>query len=144
MKAWRHLPIVLFLVIASGCAAVHVQEKNLYPEATDGKAIVYFFRESKFAGSAVSYYIYLDDEKIGALANGTYFFKEFDPGTYTFLAKTEAADQVTLTVEADRTYYIKGEVDMGFFAGHPDLTIAHGQEAKSELPGLKYATISAN
>ena len=128
-------------VVTSGCASVHYQELAELPRVSDDKGLIFFFREKEFQGSAISFYIYEGDERIGGLANGTFFFIEPNPGTYTYRAKTEAEEKVTLEVVAGETYYIKAEVKMGIWVGQPDLTIVHDLEGKSEIPNLKYAVI---
>ena len=135
---WAGIAVAL---LAAGCASVEYKEIDTMPEVRADEGLVYFFREKKFAGSAVSYYIYEDNRRIGALKNGTFFYVRAEPGTHTYTAKTEATETVTLEVEAGETYYIKGEVDMGFFAGRPDLTIVAAQEGQSEIPNLKYAVV---
>jgi len=131
--------VLLGALFFSGCASVSKQATNVFPEPKPDKALVYFYREGKFVGSMISYNIRHNEQIIGALANGTYFYYEVDPGTHTFTANTEAKSSRTLTVEAGKTYYISGRVEVGVLAGRPALSIADAQEAKSVLPTLKYA-----
>ena len=131
---------LLGALLFTGCASVTKQASNQFPQPAPDKGLVYFYREGKFVGSLVSYNIKHEDKVIGALANGTYFFYEVAPGTHTFTASTEAKASRTVTVEAGKTYYIVGSVDVGLFAGRPALKIENEQEAKSVLPSLKYAT----
>jgi hypothetical protein len=140
-KRWflRCITILVVLGFMVGCATVSVQTKNIYPEPRSDQALVYFYRESKFVGSFISYNINVNDELVGAVANGTYFFVFLDPGTHTITAKTETKESKTMTVEAGETYYICCDVEMGFFAGRPELTIVNEAEGKSELDHLTYA-----
>lgn len=147
MKAMQRigaLGALLAVLFVSGCASVTKQKENLYPEAQPDKGLVYFMREKKFVGGAVSYKIRHNDKVIGALANGTYFFYFSEPGEQTFVAKTESESSRTLKVEGGKTYYIKGEVDMGFFVGRPSLTIVADQEGESLLRDLRYATTKSD
>lgn len=123
-----------------GCASVQKQDNKVYAESKPDQALVYFLREKKFAGSVIRFNIRANDEIIGALANGTYFFQYFEPQTITFSAKTEASSERTLTLEKGGVYYIKGGVDMGMFAGRPSLTIVDVAEGRALLPQLTYAT----
>jgi hypothetical protein len=143
----KHINILYLLFIAlftGACTSVQYSQLEELPSAKEDKALVFFYREAKFAGSAVSYYINEGDEseknRIGALKNGTFFYVYEEPGTYEFWAKTEAKDSVTLDCKAGEVYYVKGAIDVGFFAGRPDLSIAHNLEGQSEIPKLKYAT----
>lgn len=122
-----------------GCASVSKQPTNIYPEVREDKGLVYFYRERKFVGAAISYNIKENGEIVGAIANGTYFFLFVDPGTHTYTAATEASTSRTLEVEAGKTYYVECGVEMGFMAGHPSMRIVNDAEGKSVLPNLKYA-----
>ncbi|WP_415909814.1 DUF2846 domain-containing protein [Oleiharenicola sp. Vm1] len=144
----KYSKIVLIVVAAFaallevGCASVTRQATNVYPEPKPDKGLVYFYREKKFMGAAISYDITErpSNKVIGAIANGTYFFYDADPGSHTFVASTEADSSRTIQVEAGKTYYVECGVEMGVLAGRPALKIASDAEAKSVLPALQYAT----
>ena len=133
------LALVAVISLVSGCASVTRQATNVFPDPKPDKGLVYFYRESKILGMAVSYNVKEGDTVIGALAHGTYFFVFADPGKHTYTATTEATSSRTLDVEAGKTYYIEASVEMGLLAGHPALKIASDAEAKSVLPTLTYA-----
>ena len=77
------------LAILSGCASVTRQASNQYPDPKADKGLVYFYRERKFMGAAISYNIKEHNQIVGAVANGTYFFLEVAPGSHTYTANTE-------------------------------------------------------
>ncbi len=101
--------------------------------------LIYFYRENKLMGMAISYNVNEGDQVIGALAHGTYFFVFADPGRHTYSATTEATSSRTLEVEGGKTYYIEASVELGVLAGHPALRIANQDEAKSVLQTCTYA-----
>jgi hypothetical protein len=140
LKTFLTIGILAVSTLFTGCASVKKQATNLYPTPPDDKGLVYFYRESKFVGGAVSYNIRENDQIVGAIANGTYFFLFPTPGEHTYSAATEAASARTLTVEAGKTYYIECGVEMGLFAGRPSLKIVAEAEGKSVIPSLRYAT----
>ena len=142
MKIQKILTIGLFGLVAfmSGCASVSRQATNIYPEAKPDKGLVYFFRERKFVGGAISYNVKENGNIIGAIGNGTYFFMFADPGSHSYSASTEATSSRTLDIEAGKTYYIECSVEMGVFAGRPSLKITSEAEGKAVLPSLQYAT----
>lgn len=137
--------LILLLVSLGGCTSVTYKELSSLPAAKSDMGLIYFYRESKFAGGVVSYYIYEGEDdnknKLGALKSGTFFYIYATPGTHTYWASTEAKDSVTLEVGPAKTYYVKGEVDFGLFAGRPDLTIVHEMEGQSEIPELEYTIV---
>lgn len=142
MKAKLLRPLVLFgfLVLLAGCVTGTLQPTNLIPEPEPDTGLVYFYREKRFSGGAVSYNIKEGDKVLGPIKNGTYFFVHAEPGVHTYTASTEETKSRTLTVEAGKTYYIECGVDVGFFVGQPVLKIVTADEAKAVIPGLKYMT----
>jgi len=135
----RFALLVAAIVGLTGCASVSKQATNVFPEAQPDSGLVYFYREKKFVGAAVSYNVREQDKIIGAIANGTYFFVHATPGEHTYKASTEADILKTVDVEAGKTYYIRCGVDMGFMAGRPSLTLVAEAEAKSVIRDLTYA-----
>lgn len=145
----KRLASVLFVTAAAifslvGCASVSKQATNVFPDPKADKGLVYFYREKKFVGMAISYNVKEEAKVIGAIANGTYFFVDAPPGTHTFVASTEADVTKTFDVEAGKTYFVKCGVDMGFLAGRPSLVLVSEAEAKSVLKNLTYAIKPAN
>ena len=82
---------------------------------------VVFFRESKFAGAAVSFKVREGAQELGKLSSGTYFVATLPAGAHTFTVHSEAKDVLNLEVEPGETYYVQGTVSMGFMVGRPNL-----------------------
>lgn len=146
MKKLKLLAAIILVTILSGCASVKYAKLSQMPTAKKHMALVYFYRESKFAGGAMRYSIFegekKEEKRIGALPNGSFFYVYRKPGTYTFWAETEVVDSATLELESGKTYFIKGEIEMGFMVGRPNLTVVHSTEGKSEIPKLKYVMLT--
>lgn len=85
------------------------------------KGSVVFFRESKFAGAAVSFKVREGETELGKLSSGNYFVAQLPPGAHEFTVHSEAKDVLHLEVEAGQTYYIQGSISMGFMVGRPNL-----------------------
>jgi hypothetical protein len=90
------------------------------PEA--GKALIVFFRPSKFTGAAIGFKVREGETELGKLRNGKYFVANVEPGTHQYTVHSEAKDILTLEVEAGETYYVQGTITMGFMAGRPNLS----------------------
>ena len=136
---------IIFLV--AGCAKMPLRSdyvKDTPPniEQNDENGIVYFLRESAFGGSAISYFIFEDDTKIGLLKSGSYFIHQAKPGKHTYWAETESRASVTIDVVAGQTYYIEGGVGMGIWAGRPELTEITEKVARKFLPDLTYIRLA--
>lgn len=146
MKYSKIILITLVAVAALlevGCVSVNRQATNVFPDPKPDQGLVYFYREKRFTGAAVSYDVVErpSNKVIGPIANGTYFFYFADPGSHTFVASSTEADSArTIQMEAGKTYYIECGLEIGVLSGRPTLKIANEIEAKSVLPTLQYAT----
>lgn len=104
-----------------------------------GKGQIVFFRPSKFAGGAVSYKVREGGTELGKLSNGKFFILAVEPGAHEYTVHSEAKDVLNLEVEAGETYYVKGTVSMGVFAGRPNLSPATKGEFDEISAKLKMA-----
>ena len=88
----------------------------------EGKGLVVFFREKKFAGSAIRYKVREGTTELGTLLSGGYFVHVAEPGAHAYTVHSEAKDVMNLEVEAGETYVVIGAITMGFMAGRPNLS----------------------
>lgn len=88
----------------------------------DGKALIVFFRPSKFTGAAIGFKVREGETELGKLRSGKYFTANVEPGTHQYTVHSEAKDVLTMEVEAGETYYVQGTITMGFMAGRPNLS----------------------
>lgn len=86
-----------------------------------GTGTVVFFRESKFAGMAISFKVREGQAELGKLSSGSYFVANLPAGAHEFTVHSEAKDVLNIEVDAGETYYIQGSISMGFLAGRPNL-----------------------
>lgn len=148
MKKISLLCLLIAAVLLAGCAKMPLREDYVKEAsapvvtADENSGVVYFVRDSAFGGAGISYFIFEDTKKIGLLKSGTYFIHKTTPGKHTYLAETEARAAVTLDVEAGKTYYIEGNVGMGFWAGRPQLTEITEPVARQYLPELEYIRLA--
>jgi len=111
--------LILTIVVMSAWITPGLKAET--PEAEEQKGLIVFYRVKKGAGSAIPIGVHYSGGSVGTLKNGASFQKYFAPGEYTFWSKVITEDSVTLTVEAGNTYYIRGDVRMGFYIGRPKL-----------------------
>ena len=136
-------------LITTGCATMPMRGdyiESAPPQiVTDQEhAVICFLREGAFGGSAITYYIWEDEQKIGLLKSGSYFIHQTKPGKHTYWAETEARTAVTLEVKAAQTYYVEGGINLGFWAGRPQLIEITKPVADKLLPGLKYLRLATD
>lgn len=128
-KLCATLPALLLL---AACAATGPRfESEAAPP--EGRATVYIYRESGFVGSGVAYTVSADGVEIAALPAGGYFVYHAAPGEVEFTARTEAKTSVTIDAKAGAAYYIKGTIGVGFFVGHPHLTVVPNDVGAKEI-----------
>jgi hypothetical protein len=131
--------VVLGLAVSllSSCASVQREAAPSQPDRPErGKALVIIYRERHFTGGGVSYKVFDNGTRIGGLPNGAYFVYQATPGAHKFTASTESTAEHVLTLEAGKTYYIRGEVHMGVMVGRPELVIADSKEAVGAIKDL--------
>ena len=127
---------LLPLLLITGCASLG----PVYSKADkipDNSGLVYFYRPSSFYGFAASYDIKNDDTVITTLYNGGYYPYFSTPGEKEFWAKTESKSSITLDVKIGQTYYVKGEVGVGFLVGRPHLMVVTPEIAEKEIVDCK-------
>ena len=125
------LTLFLTLLIMQGCSTqghLSVSEQIKVPE---GKAIIFFFRTGR-GGGAIKYHVHdMDGKPVGYLGKtGDNFSIEVNPGTHKYWSRAASRNDVTLTVEAGKAYYVKGTVNVGFVVGRPVLE----QVSVSDVP----------
>lgn len=138
-RFWRtslnYLLLSSFLLV-TGCASLGPVYSKV-DKIPDNAGLVYFYRPSSFIGGGLSYEVKTGETVITTLHNGGYFPYFSAPGEKEFWAKTESKSSVTLDVKTGQTYYIKGEVGVGFLVGRPHLMIVAPEVAEKEIADCK-------
>lgn len=128
----------------AAAAPTEAMPSTLSPKVTEaigtpgaGKAMVVFFRPSKFVGGAIGFKVREKDVELGKLRNGNYFAIEVEPGQHTYVVHSEAKDVTTIEAEAGETYFLSGSISMGVLAGRPNLSPSDAAAFEASLPKLK-------
>ncbi len=120
--------VSLALAVMTGCASVPMDTpeadaalKTFKAPAAD-KAGLYIYRDS-FAGAALKKTVKVDGQVIGETANRVYFYRLLTPGTHTLATESEFSDNnLLLTAEGGKNYYVRQSIKMGVFVGGAKLT----------------------
>lgn len=104
-----------------------------------GKALVVFFRPSRFTGAAISFKVREGEVELGKLKNGTYILTQVDPGKHTYTVHSEAKDITNIEAEEGETYFLSGGISMGLMVGRPNLTPSDAAKFQAEMKKLKVA-----
>jgi hypothetical protein len=110
-----------------------VAPATLAADAGGPTGTVIFFREKKFAGSAIRYKVRENGVELCKLQSGVYCAVQAPTGKHEYVVHSEAKDVLTLEVESGETYYVIGGISMGVFAGHPNLSPSD----KATFEGMK-------
>ena len=132
--------LIIFLLL-SACASVDYSQKAVFPEATPDKALIYFYRTPGFLGSTYRFNILENKQRVGAMAQDSYFYLFTNAGEHTYSVDDRDAEQgsnITLNVEAGRTYYIRVDFASEIIGGKLVFTEVNESEAMKLLPSRKY------
>ena len=107
--------IALFSIQGCSSGQLAVAEQIKAPE---DKTVIFFFRSGR-GGGAIKFHVHtMDGKPVDYLAkSGESFSIEVDPGTHQYWSKAASRNDVVLTVEAGKVYYVKATVKMGAVAG---------------------------
>ncbi len=113
--------LFLTLFFTQGCSSGQL-EKAEQIKAPKDKAVIYFFRTGR-GGGAIKFHVHtLEGHPVGYLGkSGDSFSIEVAPGTHHYWSKAVSRNDVILTVEAGKVYYVKATVKMGALVGRPVL-----------------------
>jgi len=110
------------------------------PESRPDKGLVVFYRSKNFKGSAIRFQITESGGiSTGTLANGSMFYKYYAPGHITFDVSTPSvagSDLISLDVSAGETYFLRGEILMGWPVGRPKFSQEQESRALQDIENL--------
>jgi hypothetical protein len=140
MKSFRRITLYSLLLVSvvtvTGCASLGPAYTRV-DKLPENKGLVYIYRPSSFIGGGLSYIVNAGDIPVTTLYSGGYYPYFSDPGEKEFWARTESKSSVTLDIRAGQTYYIKGEVGVGFLVGRPHLMVVAPEVAEKEIADCK-------
>ncbi|MFT7371672.1 MAG: hypothetical protein ACI9T9_000348 [Oleiphilaceae bacterium] len=140
--------IVLVFVVSmfSGCASVPMESKDLSAKAkefnapSEGTSGLYIYRTSG-VGSALKKDIWVDDKCIGETAPEMFFYEEVE-GNQEHKISTESEfspNELLVTTESGKNYFIKQFIKMGVFVGGANLELSSIEQGKKDLSEIDMA-----
>lgn len=128
----KKLKLALLVCLLSACS--NLGDKFDAPiKPANNEALVYFYRPSRLFGSAISYDIKDNNKTVTNLPNGGYYPYKTNAGQKTFTARTESEEEIHLSLENGKTYFIRGKIHMGFLVGSPSLRLVDSTKALKEI-----------
>jgi Protein of unknown function (DUF2846) len=136
MKRKCLLTSLCFAVALTAFAQNSTNPRELQP--APGKALVYILRPATM-GLAVRMFLKCDSVHIGSTMAHNFVYAMLEPGTHTLVSTSENHAKLEITVEADKVYYIKQEVKMGFAIAETGLKLVDEKEGQKYLQKCKLA-----
>ncbi len=136
----RVLLVVSISLMLIGCATTSttVSENIKLPTPNEDQGLMFFYRPAKMYAAVVSYDMNLNNQVIGKVKNGKYFYQYVDPGSYTLTAETRDKESLTLEVEAGKTYYIRCSIKQTMMSNIPTLKLVDESTGSSAVKRCKY------
>ncbi|MEZ0486283.1 DUF2846 domain-containing protein [Fibrella aquatica] len=127
--------MVALLAIASAATAQ-------IPEPTKDMATVVFYRPAQFTRAAVNFTIRANGTELCRLSNKRYFSAQLKPGKVEFTSVAGGLnipdkDGLSLDLEANKVYFIQGDVKVRFMSDKLIFTEVTESTAKKKLPDMK-------
>jgi hypothetical protein len=124
------LNLSIFILMTENGSAKAIRNQ---PDSTQ-YTTVYLYRPENFFGIFVGFTLKQDKKKIGKLRNNSvHVVKIYQPSDVIFSARTfEKESKVPLTIEMNKTYYLKCTIRLGFIIGHPKLRLVDTSVGRKE------------
>lgn len=129
-------PFTVFLI------TLGITQAQDIPQPTPDMATVLFYRPPQFARAAVNFTIRANGEELCRLSNKRYFVAKVKPGKIDFTSVAGGLnipdkDVFTLELEANKVYYIQGDIKTRFMTDKLVFTEVTESTAKKKLPDMK-------
>lgn len=138
--------IVLSVILMYSCAATskistEVSENAKNQQPPEGKSLVYVYRISSL-GFAVGLNVSLNNQMLGTFYPKKFYLCTLNPGKYVFTGHGENEDDIVMTVEPNKRYYIEARPKMGFATARIELELHDQVEGNQDIQ--KCRMIGAN
>ena len=120
--------------VAQNATAEKVHAADSAPAASVG--LLHVYRQRRFAGSALTPSIYVDDQQVARVGNGRRFTARLTPGTHG-IRSDDKSSSVSLDVKPGQDYYIRIDEEAGAWKGHGKLTLLQAEQGKPEYALVK-------
>jgi hypothetical protein len=137
--------MILVALLMGGCAATgptHTEVKSTFAVLDANQGRIFFYRASSIVGAAIQPDINLNGEIVGTSIPGGFFYKDVSAGNQIVSTSTEVERQLTFTIGAKETRYVRTSPSLGLFVGRIQPDLVPTDEAEKDLPGLHYTPYS--
>lgn len=100
--------------------------------ATDtAPARLHVYRQRRFAGSALSPSIIVDDKQVVRIGNGRRATIKLSPGTHT-VRSDDKSSAISVDAKSGQEYFVRIDEETGFWKGHGKLTMLLPEQGNAE------------
>ncbi len=151
-RLWKVIPSVLmcgFLAIAASAQETQspappapdapklaADAAHPAPPSQYGKATLYVYRHRRFEGAALKPSVYVDDREMARMENGRYFVVKLEPGKHS-VRSNDKDSGVEVNMKPGAEYYIRVDMQTGFWKGHGRLTMILPEQGEYEVKQAK-------
>lgn len=139
----QHFLALVACCLMTGC--VGVPKKNMqdatqakqFSQPPEGKATLYIYRNSTY-GAALKKDVWVDGTCVGETVPKMFFVQEVDGGKeHTVTTESEfGANNLTLTTESGKNYFIRQYIKLGFLVGGANLEVVDEEKGKADVSEL--------
>lgn len=102
----------------------------------EAKATLYVYRHRRFEGAALKPSVFVDDKEMARMENGRYFVAKLEPGRHS-IRSNDKASGVDVNMKPGAAYYIRIDMQTGFWKGHGRLTMILPEQGEYEVKQTK-------
>jgi hypothetical protein len=136
--------MVALAVLATGCSSIRMVETESTKVVPAGKVLVTFVRQSVWMGDGIPVDLWDGERYIGVLGPGTIVQYVTTPGEHLFLGNAENWTYASGSLVADRRYYVKANVFMGFATARVAFGVADNSDDRVEKWHVEYTAKAAH
>ena len=97
--------------------------------------MIHFYRPKRFEGAALKPSVFVDEIKAGSMHNGSSVKVSVPPGSHRIYS-TDKSTGLDLNAKPGETYYVRIDIQTGFWKGHGGVTLVDPQEGQYEVGQL--------
>jgi len=137
---WKSVPISLLLLATLVIEPSGEAFSAAVPSVEPGKGLVVFYRARKPMGAGIAFRIFESPgASVGTPTNGSVLYRQYEPGPKTFDVNTPSvagSDLITVDIVAGETYFVRGEILLGWPAGRPKFSRMPEAQGRAEVAKL--------
>jgi hypothetical protein len=144
MGTWARLAgIAALAVLSTGCSSIRMVDAQSTKVVPDGKVLITFVRQSVWMGDGIPVDLWDGEHYIGVLGPSEIVQYVTTPGEHLFLGNAENWTYASGSLVANKRYYVKANVFMGFATARVAFGVAENSDDRVEKWHEEYAAMAA-